>query len=142
MTSGTEGGEGGPLRHGFAVLPLPKGEVSASPKHPVKERAQSLPPSRGKVARPKAVTDEGARQVIASYRKNCLPAPPPHPPPAGAPSPRRVEGFSLRGTEVWQRQPEGLTERAFPAAHIAAGSAQSFFTCGYGLTEGGADGII
>ncbi len=41
---------------------------------------RSLPPSRGKVASAKRMTDEGARQVFAPYRKNCLPAPPPHPP--------------------------------------------------------------
>ena len=106
MTSGTEDGEGGPLRYGFAVPPLPKGEVSASPKHPVKERAKAFPLQGGRW-HGEAVTDEGARQVIASYRKNCLPAPPPHPPPAGAPSPRRVEGFSLRGRRFGSGSPKG-----------------------------------
>ena len=65
---------------------------------------KSLPPSRGKVASAKRMTDEGARQVFASYRKNSIPAPPPHPPPAGAPSPRRVEGLPLRrdGGAHWE----------------------------------------
>ena len=72
--------------------------------HHIQAHAKSLPPSRGKVASAKRMTDEGARQVFASYRKNSIPAPPPHPPPAGAPSPRRAEGLPLRrdGGAHWE----------------------------------------
>ena len=85
------------------ALPLPCAPPSGT--------RQSLPPSRGKVARPKAVTDEGARQVIASYRKKCLPAPPPHPPPSGAPSPRRVEGLPCGGRGILRSLLKSLHHR-------------------------------
>ncbi len=60
---------------------------------------KSLPPSRGKVARPQAVTDEGARQVSAPYRNNSDPNRPLIRPSVrtGAPSPRRVEGLPCGG---------------------------------------------
>ena len=79
--------------------------VSVSKKHPVKDCAKSLPPSRGKVARPQAVTDEGAVRLVPLIEKNCLPAPPPHPPQCahwgtfppegGRLCPAGDEGFSI-----------------------------------------------
>ena len=59
---------------------------------------KSLPPSRGKVASAKRMTDEGAARLSPLIVKDSVPVQPPHPPPAGAPSPLRVEGFALRGT--------------------------------------------
>ena len=72
------------------ALPLPCAPPSGT--------RQSLPPSRGKVARPKAVTDEGA-----AVRRT---ASPPHPlirpsVRTGAPSPFKVEGLPRRGQRVF-----------------------------------------
>jgi hypothetical protein len=62
--------------------------------------AKSLPPGRGKVARPKAVTDEGA-----AIRRTASPPRPLIRPSVrtGAPSPRRVEGLSCGGQRGFRR---------------------------------------
>ena len=51
------------------------------------------------------MTDEGAWQVFASYRKNSLPAPPPHPPQCAHWGTFPPEGgrLALRGTESFDR---------------------------------------